>query len=147
MIYFRLWGQGYGDCLMMSMMGLGEGWEGTYDMLLSSLIKQGNFKLDLLQAARPEKLFIFLVMFLVSVCLLLTRVQWSRASPHLQGVSCRIRICKISHRIKAKQVLAIVFPLEIILLLEGHGVGLQGKNVEDQTSGVDCNKAQSVKRN
>ena len=42
-LIFRLRGQGYGDWLVMSATGVGEGWEGTDAMPLPSLTKRRSF--------------------------------------------------------------------------------------------------------
>lgn len=57
----------------------------------------------------------------LAVCLL-TRGQWSRAPPHLQGVSCRIRMCKINlQNQRPKPMLEIVSPLRSSFFYKGRG--------------------------
>lgn len=71
-----------------------------------------------------------------------------RALPHLQGVSCRIRMCKINPQNQSpKQMLELVSHLRLFFFQKSRVVGRREMMWKAKIEELDCNKAQSIKKN
>lgn len=161
---FRFRGKGYNDWLVMSVMNVREEWKDICAMHLPSLIKQRRLRHWVSVKMRVRLisedvailanswdldscLSFWSCFWFLAVCLL-TRGQWWRAPPHLQGVSCRIRMCKINlQNQRPKPMLEIVSHLRSSFFYKGMGVGFKGMMSKANLEDLDHNKAQSVLKN